>query len=247
MKYCVKCLQPNTRPNQTFDKDGICPPCNYHEKLPNVDWEERYEILLSIANKYRNKNKGGFDCIIGVSGGKDSTRQALFVRDKLKLNPLLVCLSFPPQQISKRGAKNISNLIDLGFDTIISAPAPITWKNLMKSAFDKFANYGRSTELALYAAVPQVAIRYNINLIWWGENPGLQVGDMGTLGKTGYDGNNLRNMNTLSGGEYQWIIDKGHPEECLMPYRYPSSEDFEKLNLEIIYLGWFWGRLVFSK
>ena len=56
--------------------------------------------------------------------GKDSTRQAIWARDKWGLNPLLVCLSYPPQQITERGANNLSNLINLGFDVIVWGPQP---------------------------------------------------------------------------------------------------------------------------
>ena len=80
----------------------------------------KIDILENIVSGYRNKKDGAFDCIIGVSGGKDSTRQALWIRDKLKLNPLLVCLSYPPEQVTNLGVNNLSNLIELGFDTLIS-------------------------------------------------------------------------------------------------------------------------------
>ena len=70
----------------------------------------------------------------------------------------------------------------------------------MAAGFRHFTNGFRSTEMALYSAVPRLAIKYKIPLILWGENPALQLGDLKTLGKTGYDGNNLRFMNTLSGG-----------------------------------------------
>ena len=135
MLYCSRCLQPNTRPNTLFDSNGICPACNYFENLKNINWLEQEQILLNILKKYRGKNKSKFDCLIGVSGGKDSTRQALWVRDKLKLNPLLVCLSYPPEQVTDRGVSNISNLIELGFDVLVSAPSIETWRNLMSKSF----------------------------------------------------------------------------------------------------------------
>jgi hypothetical protein len=209
MKYCVRCLQPDTRPNTKFTAEGICPACEYVERLRSVDWQERYEILLDLLSSYERKPGQFFDCIIGVSGGKDSTRQALWVRDKLGLKPLLACLSYPPEQVTERGVENISNLIELGFDVVVSAPAPGTWKKLMRASFDKFTNWARSTELALFSSVPQLAIRYGIPLILWGENPGLQLGDLKTLGRTGYDGNNLRYMNTLSGGVHDWMLEAG--------------------------------------
>lgn len=241
MKYCKKCIQPNTRPNTIFTDDGICPACNYFEKLEEVDWQERTEILLEIAKNFPKSNRHDFDCIIGVSGGKDSIRQAIYVRDKLRLNPLLVCLSYPPQQVTQRGADNISTLINLGFDCVVSNLAPETWRKLMRYSFDKFTNWSKSTELALFSSVPQLAIQYDIPLVLWGENPGLQLGDMKTLGKTGYDGNNLRNMNTLGGGGLEWIENIYEDLGDLIPYRYPDKKEFDKARIQIVYLGWFLG------
>lgn len=241
MKYCKKCLQPDTRPNTKFTTEGICPACDYFEHVQQIDWQERHEILLDLLSTFKRKPGQFFDCIIGVSGGKDSTRQALFVRDKLGLNPLLACLTYPPEQVTERGVNNISNLINLGFDVVISAPAPGVWKDLMKISFNKFTNWARSTELALFSSVPQLAINYNIPIILWGENPGLQLGDLNTLGRTGYDGNNLRFMNTLSNSSLDWMVSSGLEPNQLLPYQYPSAEEFEKYGLQIIYLGWFLG------
>jgi N-acetyl sugar amidotransferase len=241
MKYCGRCLQPDTRPNTKFTLSGVCPACDYFEQLQLVDWQERYEILQDLLTGISRKTGQSFDCIIGVSGGKDSTRQALWVRDKLGLKPLLACLCYPPEQVTERGVVNISNLIELGFDTVLSAPAPGTWKMLMKESFAKFTNWARSTELALFSSVPQLAIRYNIPLILWGENPGLQLGDLKTLGSTGYDGNNLRFMNTLSGGGLEWMLEEGIPTKELIPFQYPDSSEFDEHGLQIVYLGWFLG------
>lgn len=241
MKYCKTCLQPDTRPNTVFNDKGICPACHYFSLLKEVDWQERYEIFTDLLKQFPARPDQHFDCIIGVSGGKDSTRQALFVRDHLGLKPLLVCLSYPPQQLTQRGVDNTSNLINLGFDVVLSAPAPETWRLLMRESFKKFTNWARSTELALFASVPQLAIRYKIPLIFWGENPGLQVGDLKTLGRTGYDGNSLRYMNTLSGGGLDWILESGFNIKDLHPFMYPSTEEFDAADLQIVYLGWFLG------
>lgn len=240
MIYCKRCLQPDTRPNTVFDAAGICPACNYLEALQNVDWNERLEILQEILKSYPRRRGQYHDCIIGVSGGKDSTRQALFLRDKFGVNPLLVCLSYPPEQVTQRGVDNLSNLIELGFDVVVSAPAPGTWKRLKRAGFERFTNSFRSTEMALFACVPQVAIRYGIKLIFWGENPALQVGDMKSLGRNGYDGNNLRHVNTLSSG-HDWMLEHVKSQHELIPYRYPAVEEFERHELQIVYLGWFMG------
>lgn len=241
MKYCIRCLQPDTRPNTAFTPRGLCPACDYVDRLQFVDWQERYEILQDLLLQFPRRDGQGFDCIIGVSGGKDSTRQALWVRDKLGLNPLLACLSYPPEQVTERGVDNISNLIELGFNVVISCPAPGTWRALMRESFRRYTNWARSTELALFTSVPQLAIRYGIKLILWGENPGLQLGDLKTLGRTGYDGNNLRYMNTLSGATLDWMLDAGVDPRELLPYRYPTPDEFDAHGLQIVYLGWFLG------
>ena len=88
MKYCKTCLQTDTRPNGYLTEDGICPACKYFNELKNVDWEERYSQLEDVIKNHPKRKGQLFDCIIGVSGGKDSMRQALWARDKLKLNPL---------------------------------------------------------------------------------------------------------------------------------------------------------------
>jgi N-acetyl sugar amidotransferase len=235
LKYCKICLQTNLRPGTIFSKDQVCPACKYFQKNKKVNWFERFEILKKIVQK---KNEQ-YDCVLGVSGGKDSTRQALWVRDKLGLRPLLACMSYPPEQVSETGVKNLSNLINLGFDVIISSPDPVFWKKLMKLSFFKFGNWAKSTEYALFAFVPQLAIRYKISTILWGENPGLQVGDLKTLLKNGYDGNNLKYTNTLGNYKFDWLPDDLKKSQKLFPYTYPSDKEFKKNNLKIIYLGWF--------
>ena len=239
MKYCLRCLQPDTRPNTTFDDEGVCPACRYFETLAEVDWEARRAELDDIVRHRNRSEASGYDCIIGVSGGKDSTRQALYVKEVLGLNPLLICVGYPPEQVSRRGVDNVSNLIYAGFDTITIQPAPETWRKLMRESFLRFQNWCKSTEMALFAGVPRLAIDFGIPLIFWGENPALQLGDLGSKGRAGWDGNNLRYLNTLAGGDISWM-EQIVPREALIRYRYPRPEEFEEHDIQIVYLGYFW-------
>ena len=239
-KYCTKCLQTNTRPNTKFTEDGICPACKYVESLIEIDWSVRDKEIEEIVNFGKANNHSGYDCIIGVSGGKDSTRQAIFVREHLGMKPLLITLQPPPQQLTQRGADNISNLISLGFDCISINPAPIVWKKLMNLGFANFVNGFKSTELALFSSVPRLAIAYQIPLIWWGENAALQLGDLGVVGKSGSDGNNLKHMNTLRGGDISWLLSEEIKRNQILQYCYPSDAEMSKANLRIVFLGYFW-------
>ena len=240
MKYCRKCLQPDTRPGTRFDASGVCPACNYFASLKHVDWDERQTELKQIVQFGKNNNHSGYDCIIGVSGGKDSTRQAIFVREVLGMRPLLVCLSYPPEQVTQRGVDNISNLIEHGFDCVTINPAPQTWRKLMRKSFLEHVNWCKSTELALFSSVPRLAIAYQIPLIWWGENTALQLGDLNVMGKTGSDGNQLKKMNTLGGGDITWLLSDEVKRSDILQYIYPSDIEMERANLRIVFLGYFW-------
>ncbi len=240
MKYCIKCLQTDTRPGIKFDKNGICPACNYHESLQSVDWDERRKEIDEIIAFGKAHNQSGYDCIIGVSGGKDSTRQAFYVKDVLKMNPLLVSLGYPPEQVTQRGVDNVSNMIKHGFDCISINPAPQVWRKLMRKGFFQFTNWAKSTELALFSSVPRLAIAYQIPLIWWGENAALQLGDLNVMGKSGSDGNNLRKMNTLGGGDITWLLSEEIKKNEILQYLYPSEKEMENANLRITFLGYFW-------
>lgn len=237
MKYCKVCLQTNTRPNEQFTNEGLCHACNINELIINADYIERFKILENIINNRTKKKNQFFDCIIGVSGGKDSTRQALWVRDKLKLNPLLVSLSYPPEQVSQLGVDNLSNLINLGFDVIVSGPAPGVWRRLIKEAFMKFANWAKAAEVALYGSVPKMAIKYNIELIFIGENQSLR--DPKTIGRNPWEYNNISSQNTLDGGDISWMQDTESSMKNLIPYTFPTSKEITNANLNIIDLGWF--------
>lgn len=242
MKYCKKCLQPDTRPNEKF-QNGVCSICSYYDSVSGVEWELRFDQLNSyLRNRKKKSVKNSFqkfDCLIGVSGGKDSTRQAIWVRDKLGLKPLLWSLAYPPEQICNTGTDNISNLINLGFDMVVSSPAPERWRKLIKESFFKFSNHMRASELALFSSVPQASIYYKIPIIFWGETP-MQVGDRSAIGKEGWDGNNMKYSNTLSSG-HSWMLDMGFSQNELLPYIYPASDEFELQDLQIIYLGWYLG------
>jgi N-acetyl sugar amidotransferase len=233
MKYCKKCVQPDTRPKIEVDENGVCYACKFAEEREHVDWQKREEELREIAEWAKKNSQGKHNCIIGVSGGKDSTFQALYARDKLGLNCLLVNLA--PDPITEWGAHNIENLIQQGFDTMLFRPNPKVWKKTIKHAFYKYGNPVKPTEYPLWSASYITAIKFGIPLIIQGENPGTVLGVTEGLG---IDGNalNINMGNTLNGGDAsEWEVD-GIKTEDLIWYQYPKKEDFEKADIKAIYL-----------
>ena len=238
MRRCKTCVETDTRPTMHFDHEGICRPCHNvsSQSIANIDWGFRQTQLEEVIAWGKAHGGSGYDCIIGVSGGKDSTRQALYARE-IGLNPLLVSCTYPPEQMTERGADNLANLIELGFDTIVVSPSPGISKALMLNCLKTYGNLFNASELALYASLPIAAIAYKIPLILLGENPGLSFGT--DVGSNDYNGNAMKHMNTLQGGDphrfkTEWMSDKD-----LYWYRYPSDESMEKADLRIVYLGYF--------
>jgi N-acetyl sugar amidotransferase len=238
LKRCKTCVETDTRPSSKFDEEGICLPCRSVStiSIENIDWQKRNEELSEIKKWAKDRANFGYDCIIGVSGGKDSTRQAIYARE-LGFNPLLVSCTYPPEQLTERGAYNLANLINLGFDLIQVAPAPKISKKLMLNCFETYGNLFNASELALYASLPIAAIAYSIPLILLGENPALAFGT--DVGSKDFNGNNMKHMNTLQGGDPNRFKTDDMTDKDLYWYRYPDDTDMERANLRIVYLGYF--------
>lgn len=237
--FCGECLTPNTWPDAQFDAEGVCLPCRYFELMKEIDWTARRREIEDIADWGRRNSDGAYDCIIGVSGGKDSHRQAFYARDQLGLKPLLVSCAYPPEQQTERGATNLANLARHGFDIHIIAPAPLVSKKLMDFSFRKHGNLFRASELALYASLPREAIAHRVPLILLGENPGLVFG--GSVGSTSGDAGQQRNHHTLGGATIEPWLECGLERKELICYQYPSDHDLDRAGLRLVYLGYYIG------
>ena len=112
----------DSKPDLVLDKSGICSACRNYENRSKVDWDLRKRELVEILSRFKNKNNNQWDCIIPVSGGKDSTYQVLKVLE-LGFNPL--CITSTTCDESTIGRKNILNLANLGVDHVQISPNPL--------------------------------------------------------------------------------------------------------------------------
>jgi len=237
MKYCKRCVQPDTRPHVKFDDDGVCFACKWQEKVDSeIDWDKRKKQIQEIADWAKKNAKGTHDCVIGVSGGKDSTFQAMYAKEELGLNCLLVNLA--PDGITKWGTQNIENLIQKGFDTLIMRPNPIIWKKLIKHAFYKYGNPVKPTEYPLWASSYIAALKFGIPLVIQGENAGLTLGVVEGVG----DGDNALDVNlldTMAGGNAsEWKVEGIKLNEILW-YQFPDKNEIKKSNIRAIWLNYY--------
>ena len=118
IRYCTTCLFPETKPDLFFNENGVCSACVAASQKDNsIDWSQREKDFNSIIEKYKKSNgEIGYDCLIPVSGGKDSTYQAYFMKEVCGLNPLCVC--FETTNLSELGQKNLDNISKMGIDVI---------------------------------------------------------------------------------------------------------------------------------
>jgi N-acetyl sugar amidotransferase len=166
IRYCKKCIIPETRPHTEIGEDGICSGCKYFDQRNNIDWDRRKSELLKIFNKY--KDNGNYDCIIPSSGGKDSTYQVLKVIE-FGLRPLVITVA--TDMLTPIGRKNIENLKHKGIDCLEFTPNPILRKKINKLALDTVGDITWTEECAIFCVVTRFSVKMGIPLIIWGENP----------------------------------------------------------------------------
>jgi len=234
MKYCKRCVQPDTRPGIVFDDECICSACRAREEHQNINWDQREKELVDIANWAKTNSKGGFDCAIGVSGGKDSTFQALYSKERLGLKALLV--NCAPDNISEVGRHNLENLVQQGFDMISLRPNPKIERELSKAAFFKYGNFVKPLEYPLYASTFQIALKFGIPLVVQGENPAETLGIIDYL-EPGGDALDWKNAPTVAGGNAAEWIQEGIELRDLLFYQFPDMDELKEKNIRAIYLG----------
>ena len=238
MKYCKFCLLPDTKPQLVFDKNGICSACINNKLKQNVDWESKRKDFLKLLEKYKNKDDSNYDCIIPVSGGRDSTYQTYAMKETFGMNPLAV--AFHPLDQTDIGRKNLDNLKKLNVDCIEFSTKPDTYLKLAKFGLTELGDFQWPEHMGIYTVPVQIAVKYKIPLIVWGENPQLEYGM-----PTNMDENTIldRTWNEKNGG---YFLDKIKPADMtkygfdkrdLLPYIYPSDEEVREVGVTGIFLG----------
>lgn len=233
MRYCQRCIQPDTRPGLFLDNVGICSACRAYEERMSVDWPKRENELLKIAEAAKEK-ANNYDCVVGVSGGKDSHFQALYAKEKLGLRVLLA--NCAPDNISEVGRMNLENLVQKGFDMISIRPNPKIERKLSKISFFKYGNFVKPSEYPLWASAYLIALKFNIPLVIQGENAAETLGIEGYL-KKGGDALQQMNTPTLAGGNVDEWLDSEIEVKDLFFHQFPNVNDLIDKGVKAIYLS----------
>lgn len=235
IKYCKKCVTPNTRPRIEFDDEGVCNGCSYAEQKKKTDWNAKAKELQELVDGY--KGKGKYDCIVPVSGGKDSHFQAYYAKNTLKLNPL--CVTFMPAMPTDIGSRNRRNLVErIGVDHIAITPDPQVHRKLSKIMFKEHGNPFIPWIQGIYSGVTQIAVEKNIPLLLYGENGEAEYGGTTQSKSLSREGVELRvRSNRPNWKEPKDWHEYGVPKNSLTPYIDPSKEEFERTGIRRVFLG----------
>lgn len=235
MKYCKRCVMPDTRPGIKFNEEGICQACIRHENKNNIDWEKRFEELKILCNKYRGMNGDGYDCMIAVSGGKDSHFQVYMMKEVMGMNPLLVSVedNFPMTEAGKHNIKNISE--EFGCDIITIKPNRKLQKYLMRKTFEKYGKPTWYIDRLIYTYPLHMAVKFNTPLLVYGENVSYEYG--GIDDEETYSAKNQVENGVASSIPWDELIDENISMKELSLCKAPKKEELEKLDP--IYLSYF--------
>ena len=244
IKYCRHCVYPETKPDLSLDENGICDACRFVDVKDTTNWDLRRKELAEIFEKFKNKDGSNYDCVIPVSGGKDSTFQTYVVKEEFGLNPL--CVSYHLPEFTDLGRKNLENLKKLGVDCLEFTPNPEICKKMQKIALIEFGDAQWPEHFGIFTVPVQVAVHYNIPLIVWGENSQAEYGGpLKDMENKHLDNKWCEKYGTRVGGQSssfvgpEVMLKHGIDRKFLNPYIYPSDEEIKRVGVTGIFLGYF--------
>jgi len=255
--FCQRCVTSNQRPASAvefkhnieskkrtmhIDEEGLCDACKFADHKERIDWHQREEELIRLLDRYRRQD-GYYDCVVPGSGGKDSAYAAHVLKYKYGMHPLTV--TWPPLLYTDYGYRNFINWIEMGgFDNISFKPNGRVMKLLTKLSIENLLHPFQTFILGQKNIAPKIAIKYDIPLIFYGENEaeyGNPIADNSTSlrDKSFYSLSALNDV-YLGGVSLPQLMEKYNIElidlMCFLP---PHYEEIEKKKIEVHYLGYY--------
>jgi N-acetyl sugar amidotransferase len=238
IRYCSRCLYPETKPDIWFDHRGVCSACVGFERRQVVDWALRREEFLNITGRYRSPDGSNYDCIVPVSGGKDSTYQVIRVLEQ-GLNP--VCVTATTDSPSKIGRRNLQNISKLGVDHIEVTMNPVVRRRINRLALIEIGDISWPEHVSIFTVPVRMAVQLKVPLLVWGENAQNEYG-----GPAAAQENNILDRSWLEefGGLLGLRVSdfvglEGITRRDLVQYHYPSDEELRNVGVTGIFLGYY--------
>lgn len=239
MRYCTRCLYPENHPlNLVFDAQGVCSGCRVHEEKDTLDWTERGYKLKKLLQDYRSHSRHNYDCIVPVSGARDSYFIVHTLKKVFGMNPLLV--SYNRHYNTRRGHRNYAYLKTLfNCDAVEMVVEPEKVKRVTRTTLRKMGSFHWHVLAGQTVFPVQIAVRFKIPLIVWGAHQGVdQVGMYSHTDEVEMT-RKYRKEHDLMGFEAEDLANPkdGLSEFDILPYVYPHDKELEKTGVRGIYLN----------
>ena len=243
ISLCKNCVSISTRPGLSFDINSTCSACRQFTERKLIDWDDRKAQFENLVEDVKTRSTT-YDCIIPVSGGKDSMWQVLKALE-YGLKPLALTWKAPSR--TSLGYENLASLISLGVDHIDFTVNPAVESRLTYESFKRFGTPAIPMHMAIYSLPLSIALKFRIPLIIYGENSAIEYGD-----KTKCDDPSnltskwLQNYGATNNTNADFWEKLGFSSQDLQPYKSPSFEELSTSNIKPIFLGYFfsWDPLV---
>lgn len=227
---------PDTKPGVFLDSEGICSACRAVERKREINWQQREQELREICEQIKANNDSCYDCIVPVSGGKDSTYQAWTMKEKYGMNVLGVCLA--AHLPTYEGIHNLNAMVEnVGMDLIKVNLKPDTYRHIRRRAFLEQGEPNWAEHCAVFSSVSNVAMIYDVPLIVWGEDISVEFGGRSQKRKADakdINKNDLIKDKTIA----DWFDDKVSDKDVFF-YKYPDWDAFDSKGVKSIYLGYY--------
>lgn len=232
--YCRRCVLPDTRPGVSLDAEGVCRGCRNAERKRAIDWRTRAAAFRALVEEVRALRRD-YDCVVPVSGGKDSFWQVVTCLDH-GLRPLCVTYRVPGR--TPLGERNLRALVRLGVDHVDFQLDPEIERRFIAKAFRRTGIGGLVTHMAIYAWPARVAMEKRIPLVLYGENSAFEYGtDDDRLTGAAVDGPWLRKFGVTEGTTARDWADDDLPERALRPLMVSTDAELREAGVSVRFLG----------
>ena len=239
VKVCKLCLYDENHPlGITFNEDDICSGCEVHDEKHKLNWADRLDALKSLTRAYLSPGQKSYDCIVPVSGGRDSFFIVHTVTKVLGMKPLLV--SYNKHYNTPEGIHNLNQLKTVfDCDHIQMNVNPQSVKAITRHTLERLGSIYWHCIAGETVYPVQTAVRFKIPLIIWGVHQGLdQTGMYSHLNEVEMS-RKYRKDHDLMGIEAEDLIKEDNclPDQQLTPFLYPHNREIESVGVRGIYLG----------
>ena len=237
MKYCSRCTYPIVAVNLTMNEEGVCSGCIVNDEKQKLDWTSREQEFKDLVYSYQNKNASNYDCIIPVSGGKDSHFQVWYIKEVLGLNPLLV--TYYTHNYTQTGEENLKNIGKVfGVDHYVFTPSYKTIQKMNIAGFKKTGDMSWHFHCGMNTTPFQVAVKFKIPLVIYGEHGFVDLAGQFTFADRPEFTARHRKEHALRG--YDWsdfVGEEGLTEKDLLWAKYPTDEEISDVGVRGIFMG----------